>query len=127
MDYAQALLVARKIRTPAGIHQKRGAEGFTLALFVASLYYHMTIFLRELPHRPTFTHLRARSASVLKQQVIEGRALDLEGRGLTRETAVAKNQFQAFAGIANVKLRSQFSGEARRFQRWQHSHFPEQP
>src|SRR6185503_13332909 len=74
MDNPDALLIARKVSPATGVHQKRPAEGFRLALFVTRLDRHVTVLIRKLCYGPAFADFRSRSPRMLEQQMVEGGA-----------------------------------------------------
>src|SRR5687767_3396389 len=57
-----------------------------------------------------------------EQQVIEGGTLDLKSTRLLRKPATPEYQLESLGAVPNVKLRTPFLEEARRFKFRQHPH-----
>ena len=81
----------------------------------------------EFGYGPPFPNLGSRGAAMFQQQIVENRTFDLKCFCLAGEAAIAKNQLQSFAGIAQVKLGAKLLGESRCFESCQHAHFLEEP
>src|SRR5882724_8303103 len=106
MDNPQAFLIAREVASTTGINEKGRLELAALAVVTPGFHESFVVVGATLRYRPAFAHLRPGSCGVLEQQVIKDGSLDLKGAGLTGETAIAKNEFQSFAGISKVELGS---------------------
>ena len=127
VDDANALLVAGEIAAAAGVNEKAGAESPGLA-DVVTPFNRDEVRARVVEPRDgkTFAHLGAGLLRVLQQQMIEPRALDLEGYGFPGVVAVAKDQLEALGTVANVELRACFERETFPFERLQHPHVREE-
>src|SRR6266853_3275820 len=127
MNDAQTFLIACEIAAPAGVHEEGGGEPVCLAGVASGVNDGFTGEGRELGDRPAFMNFGGASPGVVEQQMVEGGAFDLKGRGFTGEAAVAEDQLEDLAGIAEVKLSAKFPWEASGFERRQDAHLIEQP
>src|SRR5260370_35809593 len=123
MDNPQAFLIAREVASTTGINEKGRLELVALAVVTPGFHEGFVVISATFRYRPTLAHVGTRRSGVLEQQVIKDGSLDLKGGGLTGETAIAKNEFQSFAGISEVKLSSKFPRETGCLKRGQHTHF----
>src|SRR5712671_554006 len=104
MDHPQAFLVPAEIATTAGIEQERGAKLGGLAVVSTGLDRDSIRLVQEFGDGPTFPDFGSRAARMFEQEMIESGAFDLVGLGLAGEAAVAEDEFQGFAGVAEVEL-----------------------
>src|SRR5207302_11458876 len=112
MTDTDALLVAGEIPAPAGVDEEESAKGLRLACVIARLDGdEIRGRVVEPGDGNPFANCRARFFGVLQQQMIELGAFDLERGRLARVTPVAKDEFQAFGTVADVKLRPGLEGE----------------
>jgi hypothetical protein len=119
----QILLVSCKIAPAAGIDQKGAANGLVLAFFIPRLHFRTIIGGAKLCNRPSLANFSATLPGMIEQELIKNRALYLKSLCLASEPSVAKDQFQVFAGVSQLKLGPEFDGETGRLQFWQYPHF----
>ena len=98
-----------------------------MVVSAARLDSDLVLVIGELCDRPAFAHLGSGTARMFQEQIVEGSALDLKRGRFARKTAVAKNQLERFAGVAEMKLRAELFWKSRSFEHGQHAHLLEQP
>ena len=106
---AQIFLVAGQITASAGINQKCPAEIMSFSVGIARFDIYAIGIRNKFADRPAFAHIRARRARVLEQNVIERRALDLDGFRLAVKFALPKNKARVDGTVAQSELCAEFS------------------
>ena len=127
MNHAQAFLITSEISPAAGIKQERTFKSLGVTSMTSGLDRGMFAIRFEFGYSPPFPNLGSRGAAMFQQQIVENRTFDLKCFCLAREAAIAKNQLQRFAGIAEVKLGAKLLRKSRCFESCQHAHFLEEP
>jgi hypothetical protein len=125
MHFAQIFLVAGKVAASAGINQVGRAEMMNFSIGITCFDIHAGGVRIKLAGRPAFAHVRAGRTCMLEQNVIEGRAFNLNRFRFVIESTLPKNETRADGAVAQFELRAEFSRKVRRPQCRQHTHFLE--
>ena len=106
MDEADALLVAGEIAASTGVDEKAGVKKVGPAGVVTRLNADQVRgTVVEFSDSMALADFRAGLLRVLQEEMVEFGAFNLKRRRFPGETAIAKNQFQTFGPVANMKLR----------------------